>query len=211
MLYLLAKPQPLTNVEWVAVIDARLEMMKRFLNFLPAKELKDVPCVHNGRTLSNLYCLERFNDHTFQNCKLDALSKLRSEQLGIYEAVEDMKDPDWMPWDTGSVEGKFVLWGLTRNGKWLAAWADFDIYARNENGVHLGSTACITSIVVKEISTAELIEELGKRKICSPHGILELLFREYTRWFEKYDERHSEAAKLDTIMRVEQALATRIP
>jgi hypothetical protein len=211
MLCLLAKEQLLTNEEWAAVIDARLAMMNRFLNFMPARELQKVQCIHNGYELLSLYYLQRFNIQVFQNCQLDVTSKFFCEQLGIYEAVEEMKRPDWMPWDTGPAKEKLVLWGLTRGRKWLTAWADFDVYARTKDGLHLGSSACITSIVVKGVSTLELIEELDKRKICSPHRIVDLLFREYTEWFAKYDERHSEAEALNTIMQVEQALVTRIP
>lgn len=164
-----------------------------------------------GAPYSTLYNLQRFNDHVFQNCKCSPYERFYFEQLGIYEAVEDMEDPGWMPWSSGPVNEKLVLWGLARSGKWIAVWAGFDVHAQNAEGVHLGSTACVTSITFKDMSSMELIEELGKRKVCSPHGVLELLSREYIRWFEKYDERHSEAAKLDTIMRVEQALVTRIP
>lgn len=212
MLYLLTKPQPLKKKEWAAVIDARLEMMKKFLNLIPAKELKDVPCVSDGRDrVLSLHGLQHFLNPLRPNCKLEGSSELYFERIGIYEGFEDFKDSNWMPWETCRTEKTLVLWGLARNGKWLAAWASFDITEFNDNGVYRGSTARVAGIVIKEMNTAELIEELGKNgKVSSPHTILKLLFREYTRWFERYDERHSEAAQLNTTMQIEEALASRI-
>lgn len=165
-----------------------------------------MPCVHDGKRLMSIHDLRHASDKVYQHCALDTMGDLYLEMDGVYRGVPEMANELWMP-DEWLVEDKLILWGFRRNGdwqnkrNWMIARASFNIFFSDDpqRPYHYAN---VISITVKPATTAEIIN----LKVCSPRDILDMLLREYFQWFEKFDERHKRAERVNFILKLNENL-----
>ncbi|MGC9598966.1 MAG: hypothetical protein ABSE18_01115 [Minisyncoccia bacterium] len=188
-----------TKEQWVALIDARLTMVKPFLNFMPTCELQHVGCVYDGRCLSNLNYQKFIAEGSpGVHIKVEPKPALLSTD-GIWERGLTA-DSSWLPQESCVVLDKLVLWGLVRNGTWLGAWANYSI-THYSSWADQGpqSFADLGFLAIRPTTVRELLE---KERI-PPARIYNMLTSEFHKWFRGYKERFERASDLAKIMEVE--------
>lgn len=200
-LRLLAHKQPLSPKEWAIQIETRAMMIKPFLNFIPAQELQNVPCVYGDSGVESLSSLKFWTEGRPGFHVRFMEDKYPLTVQGMFRGT--LTELDRLPKESCRLENKLVLWGLIRNSAWLSVLADLEIHpwSSSDKPDKLCVSATLLSVAIKETSPAELIKQ-G----INPLDIFDWLSVNFTQWFSGYDERYWRARELAQMLEAEDNL-----
>lgn len=197
---LLVRPTPLTDQEWLNLLEARRELLQRHLPSFHLAKLGYLQCMHDG--------IQGSHELQADDPEVTGDTRFSLNTLGLfYEQPPDtVKRVPYSGYFGRGIEvpdGTRIVWGITGANQLLLVTIQF---VGQAGGLNLGRQ-CATTVTIVETDFKTILAATGE----SPRRILEKLGEAVEDYVQRCRDRLKAALRVEDIIKGEEAALALIP